>query len=333
MNNQVELEGFTTPPQQMAVTRDMFLEQLERVRSSVVNPEQGLFGPHSMMWRIGSRALIGAHGSGRALMLQIAHPWVTRGIDEHSETRADPLARGARTFIAVLSIVYGSLDQAIRESKVVHRVHTRIHGNLPYDAGAFSQGSHYQANEAHAMLWVHATLWETSICMYELFVGPLSAAEKESYYQETKLFAYMFGIPDEILPPNWNEFIEYNQKMWNSDLLAVNEETKTLAGFLFSPLHPTLTFPTAWLKLVTAGSLPTAVREKYGFRFNSNDEKWFQRGVKTVSFFEPATPKIIRNGPSFIEANRRIAGKGSTFLTRKMQKLMLGRDELVALER
>lgn len=68
------------------------------------------------------------------------------------------------------------------------------------------------ANEAHAMLWVHTTLWETQIMMYEQFVGKLTSEQKEKYYQETKLFAYLFGIPEEIIPPTWNDFMEYNVK-------------------------------------------------------------------------------------------------------------------------
>jgi len=46
-----------------------------------------------MMWKITRDIRAGAFGAGRALLLQIAHPWITRAIDEHSTVRNDPLER------------------------------------------------------------------------------------------------------------------------------------------------------------------------------------------------------------------------------------------------
>src|SRR3712207_7704222 len=37
-------------------------------------------------------------GAGRALLLQLAHPWVAAGISQHSTTLADPIGRFHRTF-------------------------------------------------------------------------------------------------------------------------------------------------------------------------------------------------------------------------------------------
>ena len=73
-------------------------------------------------------------------------------MDEHSTTRADPLGCAARTFTTVVSIVYGALDQAIRQARIVHNVHEKIRGQMQTDAGAFGKGSDYLANEAYAML-------------------------------------------------------------------------------------------------------------------------------------------------------------------------------------
>ena len=65
--------------EKLSITRALFEEQLEYAASKVKDPRVGLFGSDSMMWRISRHALLGAHGSGRALLLQIAHPWVTSG--------------------------------------------------------------------------------------------------------------------------------------------------------------------------------------------------------------------------------------------------------------
>ncbi len=313
----------------LAITRDMFEAQLERVASQVKDPRVGLFGPDSMMWRLSRHALLGAHGSGRALLLQIAHPWVTTGVDEHSTTRDDPLGRAKRTFTTVISIMYGSLDQAIYQARLVHNVHEKIRGKMLADAGAFGRGTEYQANEAHAMLWVHATLWDTAVLMHELFREKLTPEEKNRYYEETRLFAYMFGIPDSILPRNWNEFMEYNRAMWDSDQLTVTPATRELAGFLFDPLHVVLTPAMYWLKVVTAATLPPRLREAFGLPYGSREKFVFEQGRRLVSAAEPWMPDLLRHGPSYVEAHRRLQGKSSTLATRLITRVLLGRSELV----
>lgn len=314
------------------IDRNQFEQQLELVISRVKDPKAGLFGPGSMMWKLSRHALFGAHGSGRALLLQIAHPWVTQGVDQHSKTRSDPLGRGARTFTAVLSIVYGDLDQALKYARAVHNIHNRIRGNMDYHAGEFGEGSYYQANEAHAMLWVHATLWETTVAMYELFRRPLSQMEKERFYDETKLFAYMFGIPDEILPPTWNDFMEYNRDMWDSDQLVVTDATLELTRFLFAPPHPAMAPAMHWLKIATAATLPARLRREFGFHYGAKERTIFKSGRKLLRLMEPWAPDILRNGPTYIEAHRRMDGLPSTWLTRAMSKAMFGRPELVSLK-
>lgn len=316
----------------IAITRDSFEAQLERVAASVKDPQVGLFGPDSMMWRLSRHALFGAHGAGRALLLQIAHPWVTQGVDEHSKTRADPLGRAKRTFTTVLSIVYGNLEQATKYARAVHNVHSRIQGAMHYEAGAFGEGSQYMANEANAMLWVHATLWDTTVMMYELFRRPLSREEKDQFYEETRLFAYMFGIPDEILPPDWESFMEYNRSMWKSDQLVVTDATRELTSFLFTPLHFTLTPAMGWLKIATAATLPPRLRDDFGLVYGRKEKLLFASGRKLLSVAEPMTPGIMRNGPAYVEATRRIRGLPSTVLTRTLTRALFGRPELVALK-
>lgn len=315
------------------ITRDLFEQQLEFAATKVTDPQAGLFGPDSMMWRISRHALFGAHGSGRALLLQIAHPWVTRGVDEHSHTRHDPLGRAKRTFTTVISIVYGNLEQAIHQARIVHSVHEKIRGKMAEHAGAFSRGSDYLANEANAMLWVHATLWDTSVMMHELFNGPLTPQEKHRFYEETRLFAYMFGIPDAILPRNWDEFMDYNRSMWNSDQLAVTDATRELAAFLFDPLHVVLTPAMYWLKVVTAATLPPRLREEFRLPWGQRERFLFEQGRRVVSLAEPLVPAVLRYGPSYVEAKRRLQGKSSTLVTRALTKATLGRSELVGMNK
>ena len=56
---------------------------------------------------------------------------------------------------------------------------------------------------------MHATLVHTALRVYELLVEPLSSIERDAYYDESKLFALLFGIPDDVLPPTWEAFERY----------------------------------------------------------------------------------------------------------------------------
>jgi len=47
-------------------------------------------------------------GGGRALLLQVAHPAVARGVADHSDFANDPFSRLRRTIAVVDRIVYGS---------------------------------------------------------------------------------------------------------------------------------------------------------------------------------------------------------------------------------
>lgn len=312
------------------ISKEDLIEQLETMKGKVLDPNEGLFGPSSQFWRIGrySTAFLGA---GRAALLQTAHPWVATAIAQHSKTMQDPMSRFRGTFTNVFTMVYGSLDQVIDSALRVHQYHARITGTIDEDSGAFSKGSCYQANEVQAMMWVHATLWETTVKMYELVIGPLSAAEKEAYYQETKLFAYLFGIPDEALPPNWNEFVQYNETMWYDDQLTVNSAAREIEHFLFH-FNKVLTPALSHYRIITAMMMPEPLREQYGMPAPTAKNRALYDGyLSKIRKVFPYLPKHLRYLPPYNEALRRLNGKHSPgVVTGSLNKLMLGTFALVS---
>jgi hypothetical protein len=103
-----------------AVGREDFERQLEVVRALAPGEMEGVFGPDSLTWRIDREALTFL-GAGRALLLQLAHPWVAAAIAEHSKTIDDPIGRFHRTFAVVFTMVFGTLDQALSAARALHR--------------------------------------------------------------------------------------------------------------------------------------------------------------------------------------------------------------------
>ena len=62
--------------------------------------DSGLYGPDSEAWRLNREAMLLLGAGPRALLLQIAHPAVAAGVNDHSDFRADPWRRLAGTSVA-----------------------------------------------------------------------------------------------------------------------------------------------------------------------------------------------------------------------------------------
>ena len=71
--------------------------ELNLVRAGAAGSLSGIFGPQSVTWQVDREAAIFL-GAGRALLLQLAHPWIAAAIEQHSDTFADPVGRFHRTF-------------------------------------------------------------------------------------------------------------------------------------------------------------------------------------------------------------------------------------------
>src|SRR3954449_8059726 len=145
---------------------------LDWVRARAAGSTEGVFGPAAAIWQVDREALVFL-GAGRALLLQLAHPWVATAIAEHSSVLHDPIGRFHRTFEIVFTLVFGSLEQALATSRRLHRRHAAISGYIPQRLGQYPKGSPYRANEVSALMWVHATLVETALTVHGLVLEPL----------------------------------------------------------------------------------------------------------------------------------------------------------------
>lgn len=291
----------------MTVTREDLERYIKRLQAEVQDPTAGIYGPQSQSWLI-SKEVILFLGGGRATLLQTAHPFVAHGIDQHSATKHDPLGRFQRTFENVFAMVFGDLDNAVRSARRVYNIHTRVHGQIEQDLGRFAKGSPYLANDEEALFWVHATLIETAVQVYELIVRPLSAGEKERYYQETRRFAYLFGIPDRVIPKDWEAFAAYNREMWDSSTLAVGSAALELRHFLFASPKPGYATLFRWLETISAGLMPERLRDAYQLPWTQADQRVFRGSVSALRVSYKRLPRRLRYQPAYVQARRRLAG-------------------------
>ena len=325
----VQPEQATKTIKKQAITKEDLQARLEEMSKRVLDPRVGLYGPDSISWRVNRHTSI-MMGAGCANLLQLAHPWVAQAIDQHSQTQTDPLGRLRRTFLNVHTMVFGSLDQVLDSAIKVHNIHAKITGQVSESAGQTQKGSAYFANQIGAMLWVHATLWITGLQVYELFQQPLTPAEKEQYYQESKLFAFLFGIPESAMPENWSEFLGYYNSVIDSDELAVGEVGRQLVDYIFSMkayLKPFLDRH----KVHTAALLPERLRRDFGFpELTPGLQKQFDFDVKLARTLFAVAPASVKYMPPYLEACRRIEGEKAGLVTQFTNRLLYGQPQLVS---
>jgi len=292
----------------VTVTRDDLERHLARVAARTRDRRAGLYGPGSLSWEINRESVI-MLGGGAAALLQLAHPFVAHAVDQHSLTRRDPVGRFVRTFGHVFAMVFGDLDHALESARRVHQVHVKIRGRIREDVGAFALGDRYHANDEQALLWVHATLLATALDVYERVVRALSDEERERYYEESKLFASLFGIPDSVLPATYRDFARYYEDTIATDVIAVGAAASEMRRFLFIP--PTVAHRPVmlWLEVFTAGILPPKLREQFGFRFGPLEREIFARSIPMLRVAHRLAPRHLRYFPAYLEAERRVAGK------------------------
>jgi uncharacterized protein (DUF2236 family) len=301
--------------------------ELSRMRTAAAGSLSGVFGPRSVTWQIDRESAIFL-GAGRALLLQLAHPWVAAAIAQHSDTFANPVRRFHRTFSAMFSMVFGTLDQSISTARRLHRRHTAIKGRLRFPAGPFPAGSPYCANAISALRWVHATLIETALVAYELMLPPLTPQRREQYYRESRLFAALFGIPNEALPDDWIAFSAYTQAMAHSDQLVVTDQTRTMARRLIAGADLWLPVPASYQD-ITAALLPLPIREAFGFPRSAARQQDVRRLIAHICRFYSLLPTRLRYVGPYQEAEQRLAGKArADVVTRVCNRFWIGRAEL-----
>ena len=238
-----------------------------------------MFGPSSVTWSVEREAALFL-GAGHALLPQLAHPWIAAAIADRPHTMMDPIGRFHRTFSLMFTMVFGTLDQAGRGTRL-HQRHAQITGALSTKgAGPFPHGTHYFANEVSALRWVWATLTETALLAHDLVLPPLSAGERERYYAESKLSAGLFGISHAALPSDWPAFMVYNERMWRSDILTVTPAACTIASqVLGDTLWPRIP---PWYGRLTAGILPPPARDAFGLRYGLAEHVAAERALRWI---------------------------------------------------
>jgi uncharacterized protein (DUF2236 family) len=242
------------------------------------------FPADSVIRRVNNEPAI-LFGAGRALLLQIAHPAVAQGVQDHSEFKKNPFKRLQGTLEATYAVVFGSEDLAHGVGRRIQRLHDYV------------TGPGYTANDPANLLWVHATLMDTALRCYEELVEPLSPEDAETYYQEMKQVAVAFGVGLEHQPDTLADFRRYFAE--SCEELQVTAVGRDLAGFILEPRLPLrLDVPFLPLlraqRLFTLGSLPPSIRDQLGVPWSGAEQARYERARRRVRRVFGTLPRGVR---------------------------------------
>lgn len=245
----------------------------------------GIYSEESITRRV-NRENILLLGGGRALLMQLAHPKVAAGVDDHSDFRTHPIRRLRRTVHMTMAIVFGERETALAAARSVNQVHARV------------RGDDYRALDPDLLLWVHATLVDSALVTYQAFVQGLTASEREDFYQESKLTGELLGIPRDRFPRALSDFDRYVEGMIDGGEVRVSPRAKELARLVLRPRLRLVPGPVMIpLQVVTTGLLPARLRDDYGLAWGGRQQKAFKLAVAAVPRIVALTPPVIRVWP------------------------------------
>jgi uncharacterized protein (DUF2236 family) len=240
-----------------------------RTHAERLASRDGYFAPDSVIRRVGNSPLVPLLGGGAAVLLQVAHPLVAAGVVSHSDYKEHLWRRLVRTLRTLYLMTYGSREEADAAGAAVRAVHAHVHGVTTKPLGPFPARTPYSASDPELMLWVHATLVESSLAVHRRFVGTLSADEQETYYAEMALVATLFGLPSTDMPPTLSAFRTYLDGRLRGPDICVTEPAREVATVILeAPLPPPLWALAPAHRLSTASLLPPRIRAEYGLHWS-----------------------------------------------------------------
>ncbi|MFD9969793.1 oxygenase MpaB family protein [Streptomyces sp. NPDC059017] len=253
-----------------------------------------------------------------ALTLQVAHPAVGAGVDEHSVFRTDPWGRGERSLRSLQLWVYGG-DAAVEEGRRLRRLHRGIQGTD-------TRGRRYHALTPEYYAWVHATGFPVHHHAIRYLYRPFTEAQERRLYEEWLSVGRVLGIGDRYMPGTVEEFWPYYRRVLADELEATAVVRELLATDrrlpppAFGPLPLRLLLRLSWplilprflrlRRFLTVGLMPPDAREAIGLPWTAGQERRLRRFGRAVRIVVPLLPERLRYLPQARQARRLARAEG-----------------------
>ena len=210
-----------------------------------------------------------------------------------------------RTIGAMLALTFGTEAEIRRTAERIDAIHRRVHGRLEHAVGPYAAGTPYDATDPVLLAWVHATLVDSQLRAYALFVGPLTADEEDRYCTEAARVGPLLGAPPGALPDTRDRLERYLREMQQEGRLAVGDQARRLAAALLAPPGGRWVAPALWLgRLTTVGLLPAALRDGYGLAWGARDARRLRKAAVVLRAARRIVPPAMREWPAARETRR-----------------------------
>jgi uncharacterized protein (DUF2236 family) len=253
-----------------------------------------------MGWRI-DREVIVLAGATAAFLLQLADPAVAAGVAQHSNFREDPYGRLRRTLINTFSVAFGSSGRARAAIQHLNAIHRSVSGTVP------ENGSRYTALDPVLLLWVHATLIDTALRVYDRFVEPLTVEEMDAYLRESRPVAIRLGVPESLFPENVVALREWMAGRMASGAVQVTPTARLLSQSVLYPSRVPPRFVWTAAHLISFSVLPREILRAYGIGWGERRTGAMARVATVTRTILPLVPGPLRYVPAWRTAARRLA--------------------------
>ena len=223
-------------------------------------PDEGLFGPGSMTWRVLSEPVMWVAGV-RAMYMQALHPRVMKGTWQNTAfaQRDQAWGRFTRTVKFVRVRTYGTLAEAERAGARLRKIHSSL-------TGVDADGRQFRLDEPELLLWVHCgEVGSYAEIARRSGIG-LTQAELDAFVDEQRRSAALVGLDPSAVPASMAELDSYYQRM-QPELTACTEARQALR-LSFTPQLPPSYAPLRLLvpplNVLAYASLPRWARRLYG---------------------------------------------------------------------
>ncbi|KAH9261626.1 hypothetical protein BASA81_000282 [Batrachochytrium salamandrivorans] len=211
----------------------------EEMGKKGVDPNNSMFAsfddPYTRLLRESLMVVIAP----RAVLFQVAHPYVAVGIKQHSNIVRDTPKRFQKTYFHMFRLSFGTRREALASARSLRRTHNRVFGKFTTKANDFMpEGHFYTANQTHALLYVGLALAESVLFGYIALVGNFSPEEREQLARDASFGLMLFGVPKSLATGTYEEFRIAIEACWQSDILTFCDEAKEISKHLL--------YPTVW---------------------------------------------------------------------------------------
>ncbi|HEY1457302.1 MAG TPA: oxygenase MpaB family protein [Solirubrobacteraceae bacterium] len=260
-----------------------------------------------MLRRVHEQRAVGLMYGQRALCVGAVKPLNYVGTSEHTHSKLTPFRRITHTAVMFEAVFFGDRARADQVLQTVHRMHERVRGTLPQDAGpSYPAGTPYSAFDPELMLWTVAVIADSAEWFHDHLVRPLSVGEREALWQDYLRFAELFGMALDRAPQSHHEFRCWYEHQLAGEDLHLTDEARYM-GYVSAfqiPMPATQLLAKRVHDLLMLGSLPPRIRELYGLSFTPAHAAACAAAMSAARLGRPLVPSSLRRGSCVREFER-----------------------------